>query len=45
MMLINVEHRPYLILDLAKNLREIDREVSGRFAKDIAENMYGKYIQ
>ncbi|KAA0965839.1 hypothetical protein FQ087_06115 [Sporosarcina sp. ANT_H38] len=44
MMLINVEQRPYLILDLAKSLREIDREVSDRFAKDLAEKVYRQYI-
>lgn len=41
--LINLEQRPQLIIDLAYALREVDREVSSRFAKDLAERVYKQY--
>lgn len=43
MRLINIEQRPYLIINLAHALREMDREVSHQFAEDIAEKVYRQY--
>lgn len=41
--LINIEHRPKLIIDLAQALQKMDREVSDQFAKDLAEKVYRQY--
>lgn len=43
MMLINIEDRPSLIVELAHHIKEIDEKVSERFANDIAEYVYRKY--
>ncbi|QGM30510.1 hypothetical protein GI482_09035 [Bacillus sp. N3536] len=43
MMLLNIEDRPSLIVNLAHCIREIDKKTSERFAKDIAEYVYRKY--
>lgn len=43
MMLINIEDRPSLIVNLAHYIREMDKKTSECFAKDIAEYVYRKY--
>ncbi|EON70413.1 hypothetical protein [Lysinibacillus sphaericus] len=43
MRLINIEKRPYLIIELAHALRKMDREVSDRFVKDIAGRVHREY--
>lgn len=43
MTLTNIEDRPQLIVNLAQALHKMDREISDRFANDIAEEVYRYY--
>lgn len=44
-MLLDQDKRPYLIMDIAKNLRVLDREITDRFQDHIANMVYYGYIK
>jgi len=44
-MLLDQDRRPYLIMDIAKNLRVLDRKIAEKFKDQIAERVYYGYVK
>lgn len=44
-MLLDQDRRPYLIMDIAKNLQVLDKEIAEKFKDQIAERVYYGYVK